>query len=86
MIDENSCKYNSKPEQHWIKKSLEELTCQPLSLDSEVQVEPYLDFEDVSSWVHQEMDGLLRRCEVHWSFSCEKYTFWKGDLESRSLT
>ena len=86
MIDENSCKYSSKPEQHWIKSSLEELTYWALSFDGEVPVESYLDFKDVPSWgaVPQKVVWPLRRCEVQQAFSCEKYTFWKWDLESRS--
>lgn len=68
-----------------IGESLEELTCQPLSFESEVQVEHYLDFKDVPSWVHQEMDGLFRRSAIHQSFFCEN-TFWKWDLESRFPT
>lgn len=78
----------NKPEQHCIKSSLEELTCQALSFDGEVTVEPYLDFRDLPSWgaVPQEVVRPLRKCEVQQAFSCEKYTFWKWALESRSPT
>lgn len=61
--------------------SLEELTCRAPSFGDEVgPVEPHLDFKDLPFWdaVPQEVVQPLRRCEVQ---SCEKNTFWKGDLE-----